>query len=130
MPFPEAVARFNRRVTNPVIGGVAGKVGPLAIVEHRGRRSGTRYRTPVMAFPKGEEVIFALTYGTEVDWVKNVIAAGGCTIEYRRRSIRLANPKLEQGLPAAVFPWVVRTFLRLLRVRDVLRLRVDALNAP
>src|SRR5215211_970682 len=126
MPFPEAVARFNRRVTNPVIGGVAGKVGPLAIVEHRGRRSGTSYRTPVMAFPKGEEVNFALTYGTEVDWVKNVIAAGGCTFEYRRRSIPLADPRLEHGSPAAVFPWVVRSFLRLLRVRDVLRLRVVA----
>jgi deazaflavin-dependent oxidoreductase (nitroreductase family) len=126
MPFPGVVARFNRRVTNPVIGGVAGTVGSLAIVEHRGRRTGKRYRTPVMAFPKGEDVIFALTYGTEVDWVKNVIAAGGCTIEYRRRSIRLAGPRLEQGSPAAAFPWVVRTFLRLLRVRDVLRLRVVA----
>ena len=126
MPFPEAVARFNRRVTNPVIGSVAGKVGPLAIVEHRGRRSGTRYRTPVMAFPEGEEVIFALTYGTEVDWVKNLIAAGGCTIEYQRRSIRLADPRLEHGTTAEAFPRLVRWMLRLMRVRDVLRLRVVA----
>ena len=124
MPFPEAVARFNRRVTNPIIGRFAGIVGPLAIVEHRGRRSGTRYRTPVMAFPEGGEVIVALTYGPEVDWVKNVIAAGGCTIAYRRRRIRLADPRLEHGAPPEAIPRVVGWFLRLLRVRAFLRLRV------
>jgi deazaflavin-dependent oxidoreductase (nitroreductase family) len=117
-----AVARFNRRVTNPVIGRIAGKVGPLAIVEHRGRRSGKSYRTPVMAFPEGEEMLFALTYGPAVDWVKNVIAAGGCSLLYHRRSIQLTDPRLERGSPPGAIPRIVRPFLRLLRVDEYLRL--------
>ena len=126
MPIPTVVTRFNRKIANPIISHFAGRVPPLAIVEHRGRTSGASYRTPVMAFPANRETIIALTYGTEVDWVKNVIAAGGCTIEYRRRSIRLVDPRLEHGAPADPFPWVVRSMLRLLRVDDVLRLIIVA----
>jgi deazaflavin-dependent oxidoreductase (nitroreductase family) len=122
MPIPTVVTTFNRKIANPIIGRFAGKIRPLAIVEHRGRTSGTLYRTPVMAFPANEEMIIALTYGAEVDWVKNVTAEGGCTIAYRRRRIRLANPRLEHSAPAEPFPWVVRSMLRLLRVDEFLRL--------
>ena len=95
----------------------------LAIVENRGRASGTRYRTPVMAFPTNGEMMIALTYGAEVDWVNNVLAGGECDLEYRRRRIQLVEPRLEHGTPGEPFPWVVRPMLRLLRVHDVLRLR-------
>lgn len=74
MPFPKAITRFNRRVTNPILGRLAGRLAPFAIVVHRGRRTGREYRTPVMAFPRREGVVFALTYGLDVDWVRNVPA--------------------------------------------------------
>jgi deazaflavin-dependent oxidoreductase (nitroreductase family) len=123
MPIPTVVTTFNRTIANPIIGRFAGRVAPLAIVEHRGRASGTRYRTPVMAFPTNGEMMIALTYGAGVDWVKNVLAAGECDLEYRRRRIQLVEPRLEHGTPVEPFPWVVRPMLRLLRVHDVLRLR-------
>lgn len=126
MPIPHPVTRFNRAIANPIIRRFAGIVAPLAIVEHRGRRSGARYRTPVLAFPDGDEMVFALTYGTDVDWAKNVITAGGCTLERRRRSIRLTDPQPEHGPPPAAIPSMIDPFLRLLRVRDYLRLRVVA----
>lgn len=122
MPFPRTLARFNRRVTNRVARRVAGRVPPLAILEHRGRLSGTTYRTPVMAFPAGDGVVIALTYGPETDWVRNVLAAGGCEMEQGGRRVRLTDPRLTHGDPDPSLPAPVRLALRLLRVRDGMRL--------
>nr|WP_051876969.1 hypothetical protein [Cellulosimicrobium sp. MM] len=61
----------------------------MAVVRHVGRRSGREYRTPVFAFayrddPTGPvRVAFALTYGPDVDWVRNVEAAGELALERR-----------------------------------------------
>ena len=38
MPLPKALARFNLKVTNPVLGHVAGRLPGFAIVTHVGRR--------------------------------------------------------------------------------------------
>ena len=126
MPLPTTLARINRRLTNPVARLVAGRVPPLAIVEHRGRRSGTTYRTPVMVFRSrdGDGFVVALTYGPEADWVRNVLAEGSCAMEYGRRRIALTDPHLTHGDPGvASLPRVVRLALRTLRVSDVLSLR-------
>src|SRR5215218_8690634 len=124
MPIPSVVTRFNRKVVNPIASRFAGKIAPFAIVEHRGRTSGNRYRTPIMAFPAGEELTFALTYGTEVDWVKNVLAEGGGLVEYRSRTFRLAEPRLVHGSPPEAIPRVIQSMLRLLGVSDYLLLRI------
>ena len=39
--------------------------------------------------------IFALTYGPDGDWVKNVLAAGGCELDTRGRTVRLVSPRLD-----------------------------------
>lgn len=44
------VARLNKFVTNPVQKVWAPRLRHMAIIEHRGRRSGEVYQTPVMAF--------------------------------------------------------------------------------
>jgi deazaflavin-dependent oxidoreductase (nitroreductase family) len=124
MPIPTVVTRFNRRVANPVIRQFAGKIAPLAIVEHRGRKSGKPYRTPVMAFPDGDEMTIALTYGAEVDWVKNVLAEGSCTVDYRSRTYRLTDPKPVHGSAPEAIPRLIRSILRLLRVGDFLQFRI------
>lgn len=126
MPFPRTLARINRRVTNPIARLVAGRVPPLAIVEHRGRRSGATYRTPVMVFRSsgGDGLVVALTYGPEADWVRNVLAAGGCSMQHGRRWITLTEPRLLHGDPGlASLPGPIRLALRLLRVPDCLLLR-------
>ncbi|MFG1711043.1 nitroreductase family deazaflavin-dependent oxidoreductase [Nonomuraea sp. M3C6] len=81
MPLPEAVARFNRTVTNRVTMPFAGRLPGLAVVHHKGRRSGRSYKTPVSIFRRPDGYVAALTYGPDRDWVKNVIAAGGCELE-------------------------------------------------
>jgi deazaflavin-dependent oxidoreductase (nitroreductase family) len=126
MPLPARLARFNRRVSNPLTRTFAGRVPPFAIVEHHGRTSGREYRTPVMAFGAGQGIIIALTYGAETHWVKNVLAAGGCVLVRRGRRASLGNPRLvgeRDGLPQV--PGVVRPVLRLLDVAEFLVLDPD-----
>lgn len=122
MPLPDSVARFNRRVTNPLARTFAGRLPPMALVEHRGRRSGREYATPIMAFPAGTGFAVALTYGPDRDWVRNVRAAGGCILIRAGRCIPLTNPTLlgEEGL--ALMPVPSRPLLRLSGVTAFLRL--------
>jgi deazaflavin-dependent oxidoreductase (nitroreductase family) len=94
MPIPRRVARFNRHVTNHVTRHIASWAPGFAIVTHVGRRSGRVYRTPVNVFRDGDRYLFALTYGQDSDWVRNVVTAGGCEIETRRRTVKLDRPEL------------------------------------
>jgi deazaflavin-dependent oxidoreductase (nitroreductase family) len=127
MPIPKWVAGMNRFVTNPVARMVAGWAPGFAIVRHRGRKSGRAYSTPVNIFEIGGRergFVIALTYGAEVDWLKNVMAAGGCTVRYRRREIDLADPvfiDLSEGME--LMPALVRRILTLANVTDFVRLR-------
>lgn len=117
MAFPRWVARVNRRVTNRVLARLAGKVPNLAILRHPGRTSGKPYQTPIMAFPLGETMAIALTYGPDVDWLKNVIVADGCTVTAGHREWMVGSPRIVRGadLPGTL-PVPFRIFLRLLRV--------------
>ena len=124
MTMPMAVARFARDYVNPVARHFAGRVPPFAMIEHVGRLSGREYRTPIMIFRAPDGFVIALTYGPETDWVRNVIAAGRATIEYRGREIEVAEPRLTDGTEAwRWLPWVVRTALRVMRVDDFLVVR-------
>lgn len=123
MPLPRVVARFNKHFTNHVTRRVAGWLPGFAIVTHVGRRSGTEYRTPVNVFRVGGRYVFALTYGRESDWVRNVVAAGGCAIETRRRTVRLERPELFTDAAARrLIPRPARWILTLLGVEDFLAL--------
>ena len=96
MGFRDGLARFNRVVTNPVQRLYAGRIPPLAIVEHVGRKTGRSYRTPVSAFVRGDVVTVRLPYGTDRDWVRNVVAAGGGVIERRGRRMRVRDPQVSK----------------------------------
>jgi deazaflavin-dependent oxidoreductase (nitroreductase family) len=102
MPFPRFVATINRHLTNPVVGMVAGNIVPLSIIEHRGRHSGTIYATPIMAFPNGADFVVVLTYGARTDWVRNVMAAGGCGLTYDRHHFDLTDPRIVKTRPASL----------------------------
>src|SRR5215510_1568064 len=54
--------------------------GPFSIVRHVGRRSGKRYETPIIVAPLKDGFVIELTYGPDVDWHKNILVAGGCTL--------------------------------------------------
>src|SRR6188472_2112221 len=91
MALPRAVGRFNKVVTNQLLVHLAGH-GPFVELEHVGRRTGRAYRVPLMAFRSGDGVTFALTYGPDTDWLRNVRAASGCRLRMRGEILTLGAP--------------------------------------
>lgn len=73
----EAVRRFNKRTLNPLKLHSAGRRHWYAArLDHVGRRSGRAYATPVIARPVPGGFAIPLAYGRDVDWHRNLTAAG------------------------------------------------------
>jgi deazaflavin-dependent oxidoreductase (nitroreductase family) len=121
---PLAVIRpFTTHVFNPISRRFVRWLPGFAILAYSGRRTGKAYRTPMNAFRHGGEWVFALTYGSDVQWVKNVLAGGEATLEIRRRKIRLVEPELIVDPRRRLMPFGVRQVLGLMRVSEFLRMR-------
>ncbi len=116
MALPKWLAALNRRATNHVTRPLARWLPGFGVVIHRGRRSGRVYRTPVNVFRTGDGYAIALTYGPKAEWVKNVLAAGGCELEVRGREVRLVEPRIIRDPRRRLVPPPVRAILRLVGV--------------
>jgi deazaflavin-dependent oxidoreductase (nitroreductase family) len=124
MPLPDALRQVNKVALNKVTRQLAPWLPGLGVVVHRGRTSGKQYRTPVNVFPRpGDRYVLALTYGPDTDWVKNVIAAGGCELLTRGTHIELTAPLLVHDETRHQIRRVERMILGLLHVYDFLELR-------
>ena len=101
-------------------------IGPFTIVRHVGRRSGKLYETPIIASPVADGFVIELTYGYEVDWHKNVLAAGGCTVIWHGKEylINQIEP-LDAAAGRAAFPPPQRWILRLLGMKYFEKLKVQ-----
>ena len=125
MPTPRWVARANKIGLNRVTKLIATWAPGWAIVIHRGRKSGRIFRTPLWTFRRHDGYVIALTYGSSADWVQNVLAAGGCELQTRRRHFLLGNPTLYRDENATDMPPVIRFMLRrVIKAPDFLRLDV------
>ncbi|HJQ45459.1 MAG TPA: nitroreductase family deazaflavin-dependent oxidoreductase [Amycolatopsis sp.] len=122
MVIPKKVARFNKIATNRVTGRFSGRLPGFGTIVHHGRRSGRVYRTPVNVFRVPSGYVVALTYGPDTDWVRNVLAAGGCELITLGRQLKLTDPRLEHDETRAAMPLPARQFLGLLGVADFLHL--------
>jgi deazaflavin-dependent oxidoreductase (nitroreductase family) len=120
----DRLARFNRRVPNHVIGMIAGRrLSPVAFMIHQGRKSGRRYRTPVMPLPLRDGFLVSLPYGAKRDWVRNVLSAGRCTLQRGGRRFELGDPRLLDAAGAApLLPAPLRPALRVVPGIRFLRL--------
>jgi deazaflavin-dependent oxidoreductase (nitroreductase family) len=85
------------RFVNPLTRPFAKSLPSFAVLTHRGRTSGRTYRTPINVFLRGDDYYFFLTYGSDVQWVKNTLAAGSCSIETRGRVVELVEPELARS---------------------------------
>jgi deazaflavin-dependent oxidoreductase (nitroreductase family) len=54
--------------------------GPFSLVRHVGRKSGKVFETPIIVAPVAEGFVAELTYGENVNWYRNIVAAGGCEL--------------------------------------------------
>ena len=128
MPLPRAVARFNKHVTNRILGPVSPFLPGFGAIEHRGRKSGHAYRTPIMAFrsPDGRRLIFALTYGSRTDWLKNFVAAGEAVFDSRWSGrLRLTEPRVVGEPVRGAIPRPIRWVLRLMGVDEFLEATIE-----
>ena len=108
--------RPTHRISNAIFLKIAG--GPFraySALKHVGRSSGREYVTPVSAYPLGDGFVFALLYGdgANVDWCRNVMAAGQCRLLTRGQEYMLERPEIipaEQALPS--FPLLARRMYR------------------
>jgi deazaflavin-dependent oxidoreductase (nitroreductase family) len=130
MPIPKAVGRWNKVGLNRVTKRVAPWMPGFGVVIHRGRRSGNEYQTPVNVFAREDGYVLALTYGPESDWVKNVLAAGGCELRTGGRVVKLTEPRLFHDETRRDIRPLERQVLRVIGVADFLSLKTAPAAAP
>ena len=86
------------KATAPLAWALAGRPWfPLwAVVQHRGRKSGKRYPTPVAIIPTRSDatLLIGLPWGRSTDWAQNVLAAGGATLTWKGHDVTATNPRL------------------------------------
>lgn len=105
---------FNKYVTNRVFRGFASRSrGPFAVIHHVGRRSGKPYEATIMVWHLGEGFVIALTYGSKVDWLRNITAAEGGTLLWHRRIYAIWKPEpIDANAALQAFPAFFRFILR------------------
>ena len=90
MPLPKWIARVNKRTFNKM----EMKRGARPVLTHVGRSSGTIYHTPLDAHPVDHGYIFICMYGSDSDWVKNVLGAGGGSLRIGGDTVELTAPRV------------------------------------
>lgn len=84
-------------------------------IHHTGRRSGKAYATPVVAERFADGFVVPLPYGTRVDWLLNILAAGRASVSSQGENYDVAHPEVIDA-PAAMrllSPERQRSFSRL-----------------
>jgi hypothetical protein len=128
-PVVDGVRRFNRSVGNPRTMATAGQPGAYAsVIRHIGRKTGTRYETPIGPFSTDDGFVVPLPYGSDADWVKNVLAEGSAVIinegsTYKVDGLELIASDVAMPDIPPKYQWSLRLYKvdQFLRVRTVVR---------
>ncbi|WP_328468308.1 hypothetical protein OHA21_51440 [Actinoplanes sp. NBC_00393] len=84
------------RATAPAVRVLAGRRWfPIwAVVHHRGRKSGRALAVPIAVTATPDTFVINLPWGAGTNWVRNVQAAGGCTIRWRGVDHPVDQPRI------------------------------------
>jgi deazaflavin-dependent oxidoreductase (nitroreductase family) len=124
MPLPYWLTRVNLAFGNRLLAPFTAYLPGFGVLEHVGRRSGTVRRTPLTIFRRGTgRYVIALTYGSEVQWLRNVLAAGECRVRTRGHWVPFVEPRRFSDPARRQVPRAVRPILALLGVTEFLELR-------
>lgn len=119
-PFSRAAAERNKRVLNRVLRPLARVAPGMGLLTHTGRRSGRQYTIPLLVFVRQGHYLIALTYGSQADWVRNVITAEGAGLHSGRRRVRLGQPLIRSDPDHTWAPWLIRVILRRIQADQVM----------
>lgn len=124
--FLNGIRYFNKFVFNHLTLRFAGsKIGPFSKLIHKGRKSGKIFHTPVVATYVGDVVIIPLSYGDRVDWLRNILATGGCEIIYRKKRITTTNPEVVTGeVVLSLLPEKRRHLFERFKLEKLLKLQI------
>ena len=117
-----------KHTLNRLTGGMArsGR-GPFSLVRHVGRKSGKVYETPIIVARAPGGFVAELTYGADVNWYRNVVAAGGCELLVDGDVHRvIAVEPYPAGAGRQAYGYPARLVLTLLRRDDFRLLRTSA----
>ena len=95
------------------------------LVRHVGRRTGLTYETPLVLARVPDGFVAELTYGPNVDWYRNVTAAGRCVVV--QYGVEYSVDRIEPCSTAdglAAFGSLRSLALRVLRRREFRHLHV------
>ena len=124
------LAKLNILITNRITGLFAGWLPGFGILTHIGRKSGKIYRTPINVFRTADGFIIALTYSSQSEWVKNVLASGSCELKTVSRKYRLSDPKVVHDPTRWRFPFIVRLVLGLVGADEYMELSKSPSAVP
>ena len=119
--------RFYNRVTLKF---ASSAYSPISIIRHVGRRSGIPYSTPIVAESVGDKFLFALPYGSKVDWYRNIVAAGWGTVIWHGKEYPVASPEplaVKTSLPA--LPFVIRLIVRIVGIQHFVQMKSSKMIA-
>jgi len=115
--------RFTTHGVNPMTLLFFGRLPGCGILAHIGRTSGRLYRVPVFVLRRGDDYVFALTYGSNAHWVKNIVAAGGSELRVRGRDVSLVEPEVFVDPTRRLMPLPYRLAGRVVLATEFLRMR-------
>jgi deazaflavin-dependent oxidoreductase (nitroreductase family) len=111
MPTKTRMWRFRPYVmhlVNPLARLFAGWMPGFGLVTYRGRTTGRIYHLPLNVFRRGDHYLFVLTYGSDSQWVRNVLARGGCQMRIGGHDLNLIEPELMVNPAWELIPWPAR----------------------
>ena len=93
-PVLDAVRRAGRSMRPVALRTAGGPGSPTSVVRHVGRASGREYDTPVGAVATDDGFVIALPYGSNTDWLRNVLASGSATIVHDGTEHAVHTPEI------------------------------------
>lgn len=93
MPMPLWWGHINKRIFNPR----ELRKGDRPVIHHVGRTSGQEYQTPLDAHSVDGGFLFILVYGSQSDWVQNILTSGRARLTKDGEEFELTDPRILEG---------------------------------
>ena len=118
------IRTFVKHFVNPILRNAAhSSHGPFALLRHVGRRSGKTYEIPIMVWRVEDGFVIVLTYGPQVDWLRNLQTADQGTLRWHKQEYVFQTPVFIDAQEAySALPLFIKQVLRLNGAHEFVKL--------